>query len=207
MESVASMYADPPNRAGFILCPFHSEKTASCKIYERSWHCFGCGAGGDAVTFVSRLYQLEPLQAAKKLDADFGLALFSDTLTAPDRKRIRREKERRKKSNATWQAFDVWKDETALLLTEVIRVANQAEQQGPPWTPAQIDELKWREAAEDKLTTLESGDADEMITVFRERNEVKNKCEKIMRSTKTKSATDYTLTLFLIRSGFTAFQI
>lgn len=35
------------NRNGFISCPFHIEKTASMKIYDNSFHCFGCGATGD----------------------------------------------------------------------------------------------------------------------------------------------------------------
>lgn len=34
-------------RNGFISCPFHSEKTASMKIYPDSFYCFGCGKSGD----------------------------------------------------------------------------------------------------------------------------------------------------------------
>lgn len=38
-----------------IPCPFHSEKSASCDIDTRKglWHCFGCGLGGDALSFVA----------------------------------------------------------------------------------------------------------------------------------------------------------
>lgn len=35
------------NRNGFISCPFHIEKTASMKIYNDLFYCFGCGAKGD----------------------------------------------------------------------------------------------------------------------------------------------------------------
>ncbi len=36
------------------LCPFHKEKTASFVVFRstQSFHCFGCGAGGDAITFL-----------------------------------------------------------------------------------------------------------------------------------------------------------
>lgn len=45
-----------PNRSGFISCPFHKEKTASMKIFEKDYHCFGCGANGDIFTFIQHFY-------------------------------------------------------------------------------------------------------------------------------------------------------
>lgn len=46
---------------GFIKCPFHEEKTPSCKIYKvkNNFHCFGCGAHGDIIDFVMKLHALE----------------------------------------------------------------------------------------------------------------------------------------------------
>ena len=43
------------------LCPFHSEKTPSFTVYpeSQSFYCFGCGAGGDAISFVRRMENLE----------------------------------------------------------------------------------------------------------------------------------------------------
>lgn len=52
MSEILSRYGLKPNRAGFISCPFHREKSASCKIYDDSFYCFGCGAGGDVFDFV-----------------------------------------------------------------------------------------------------------------------------------------------------------
>ena len=39
------------------LCPFHSEKTPSCTIYSdtQSFYCFGCGAGGDVISFIKKI--------------------------------------------------------------------------------------------------------------------------------------------------------
>lgn len=67
MEEVLARYGIRPNRSGFICCPFHAEKTASCRIYDRSFYCFGCGVGGDAVAFVSRYENIPPKEAAVKL--------------------------------------------------------------------------------------------------------------------------------------------
>lgn len=41
----------------WCCCPFHQEKTPSCKIdpVSQTWHCFGCGEGGDAISYVRKL--------------------------------------------------------------------------------------------------------------------------------------------------------
>ena len=49
MRDVLARYGIQPDRAGFIRCPFHKEKTASMKIYQDSYYCFGCGAAGDTL--------------------------------------------------------------------------------------------------------------------------------------------------------------
>lgn len=54
MADVVSRYGLRPNRAGFICCPFHKEKTPSCKIYEDSFYCFGCGEHGDVFDFIMK---------------------------------------------------------------------------------------------------------------------------------------------------------
>ena len=60
MYDLLDKYGFQPNRRGFIQCPFHSEKTASLGIYQngRRWKCFGCGAGGDVISFTQRLFGL-----------------------------------------------------------------------------------------------------------------------------------------------------
>lgn len=55
MRDILVRYGMHPNRAGFIRCPFHKEKTASMKIYQDSYYCFGCGAYGDIFDFVSEM--------------------------------------------------------------------------------------------------------------------------------------------------------
>lgn len=54
------------------LCPFHSEKTPSFYVVENKgfFHCFGCGAHGDAINFVTRADNLSYAEAVEKLAGD-----------------------------------------------------------------------------------------------------------------------------------------
>ncbi len=94
MQEVLVRYGITPNRAGFIICPFHAEKTASCKIYEYSFYCFGCGAGGDAVAFVSRMEDISPKQAAIELVGDTP----QKQLSYIERRRLIDNKQQKKRS-------------------------------------------------------------------------------------------------------------
>ena len=58
------------------LCPFHSEKTPSCKVNKFQFKCFGCGAKGNAVSFVKQLFNVDFNTAVQKLNDDFGLGLL-----------------------------------------------------------------------------------------------------------------------------------
>lgn len=57
------------------LCPFHSEKTPSLHIYTdtQSFYCFGCGAGGDVITFTKQIENLDYIEAVKLLAQRSGL--------------------------------------------------------------------------------------------------------------------------------------
>lgn len=59
------------------LCPFHDERTPSFHIVEEKgfYHCFGCGAHGDAISFVMHTEGLEFPQAVKSLASLAGLSL------------------------------------------------------------------------------------------------------------------------------------
>lgn len=56
MREIVERYGFKPNRAGFILCPFHKDKkSASCKIYKDSFYCFGCHEHGDVFSFIQKM--------------------------------------------------------------------------------------------------------------------------------------------------------
>ncbi len=62
------------------LCPFHSEKTPSFSVSpaKKFFYCFGCGAGGDAITFVMKAENLDYVQAVEFLAKRAGIAIPTD---------------------------------------------------------------------------------------------------------------------------------
>lgn len=79
IEQVISSYV-PLKRTGRNLkglCPFHSEKTPSFTVYpeNQSFYCFGCGAGGDVVTFIRKIENLEYVEALRFLAQRAGMTL------------------------------------------------------------------------------------------------------------------------------------
>ena len=64
------------------LCPFHSEKTPSCTVYTgtQSFYCFGCGTGGDVITFTKQIENLDTYEAIKLLAERGGLEMPENDL-------------------------------------------------------------------------------------------------------------------------------
>lgn len=62
------LVGEKPNHAGFIRCPFHHEKTASCKISKNRFHCFGCGADGDVIDWLMKTEGKNFLTAVRELN-------------------------------------------------------------------------------------------------------------------------------------------
>lgn len=63
-------------------CPFHSEKTPSCHIYTetQSFYCFGCGAGGDVITFIRLIERLEYMESVRFLAQRAGMSMPDDQI-------------------------------------------------------------------------------------------------------------------------------
>jgi len=59
------------------LCPFHSEKTPSFTVYpaDNSFYCFGCGVGGDAITFIKKMEHLDYPDAVEFLAKRAGITI------------------------------------------------------------------------------------------------------------------------------------
>lgn len=123
-KDVCDMYGIPVNASGFACCIAHVEKTPSMKVYsgDKGFHCFGCGASGDVISFVKILFNVSFLEALQKIDTDFSLGLFPNREFS-DREKIaiakenfnrkkeieKRNQEIAKLESEYWEAFEKWK--------------------------------------------------------------------------------------------------
>ena len=101
IEEFISGYV-PLKRAGRLskgLCPFHAEKTPSFTVYpdNQSYYCFGCGKGGDIITFTRDIENLDYLDAVRFLADRAGLNMpdddYDDTLSKKRRRMLEMNKE------------------------------------------------------------------------------------------------------------------
>ena len=123
MRDILTRYGLHPNRSGFICCPFHKEKTASMKIYQDSYYCFGCGAHGDVFDFVSAMDNLSFREAFLDLGGTYEHKeeTFSGRMTRYHAKKEREMrlkkaeslKEQRRMNN---ELIDIYRD--CLVLSE-----------------------------------------------------------------------------------------
>lgn len=94
IEDVVSSHVNLKRRGKTLvgLCPFHNEKTPSFTVYpeSRSFYCFGCGAGGDVISFIRRMENLDYIEAVKYVAQMAGVSMpedgYDDTLS---KKRMR----------------------------------------------------------------------------------------------------------------------
>lgn len=101
IDDVISTYVTLKRRGATLvgLCPFHNEKTPSFTVYPatQSFYCFGCGAGGDAITFVKKIENLDYLDAVKTLAQRAGLQMpqegFDDSLSKRRRRILEMNRE------------------------------------------------------------------------------------------------------------------
>lgn len=95
IEDIVSGYVQLKRRGKNLvgLCPFHNEKTPSFTVYPEngSFYCFGCGAGGEVVSFIKRAENLDFTEAVRFLCDRCAMAMptdgFDDSL-AQKRRRI-----------------------------------------------------------------------------------------------------------------------
>lgn len=128
---VAECYGMKLNRAYKCICPFHKEKTASLSIspQKQIWKCFGCGKGGDVISLVSELLNINALEAAKSINNTLGLEL--DVEKPSNYLEINKYAEKRK----TEKAFKEWELKTFILLTDYLHLLWKWEKEERPKHP------------------------------------------------------------------------
>ena len=76
------------------LCPFHKEKTPSFSVSpdKQIFHCFGCGVGGDVITFINKIENLGYRESIEMLAEKAGIALPTIDNDKDSKKQILKEK-------------------------------------------------------------------------------------------------------------------
>lgn len=124
MKDVVKKYRLTVNSSGFAVCPFHSEKTASLKIYNggRGWHCYGCGSGGSVIDFIIKFFNVDKSGAIKIINNDFALNLpLGRSSTYREREILRRRmKEAEKRLTDERKLFNAEKEEYNRIMDEYV---------------------------------------------------------------------------------------
>ncbi|MEI3355708.1 MAG: CHC2 zinc finger domain-containing protein [Clostridia bacterium] len=125
---VAELYGMKLNRAYKCVCPFHKEKTASLSIspQKQIWKCFGCGKGGDVISLVSELLNINALEAAKSINNTLGLGLN------PNHKNTYFEINKYKEKRKTEEMFKQWENKTFQLLCDYLHLLWKWEEEKAP---------------------------------------------------------------------------
>lgn len=128
ITKVAELYGMKLNRAYKCVCPFHKEKTASLSIspQKQIWKCFGCGKGGDVISLVSELLNINALEAAKSINYTLGLGLDSNQKSSYFQ--INKYKNRQK----TEEMFKKWELDTFILFTDYLHLLWEWEEEEVP---------------------------------------------------------------------------
>ncbi len=110
------------------LCPFHAEKSPSFTVSpsKQFYHCFGCGANGDAIRFMTEYSGMSFIDAVKDLAQQVGMTVPDDDVSPAEREQAAAQKQRR----AT--------------LTDVLAKAAEGYRKQLKASPRAIDYLKGR---------------------------------------------------------------
>ena len=176
-EDAAHLYGLEFDRRGWAVCPFHQDKHPSISFKGGRFRCWACGANGDSMDFTARLFNLDSVQAAHKLDADFHLGLSDDAREDPEAQQ--REQERREIAAAHRQ-FEAWREETMKRLNGVCYIANEALEDGSPWTDKQALAVRYHARAEHLSDILEGDNPEDQAQLYRERGELTRWIERIL---------------------------
>ena len=157
---------------GMCCCPFHNDKDPSMKVDKR-YHCFGCGADGDVIDFVSNYFGLSVIDAVKKLDEDFYLALEirDHQRTYKSEEQIRQEKELTVRREVI-RAFDVIRRDAINILSKYHRLLWDWKKEYEPsegdadWHPFFVEALDKLDFVNEILDALLFGERLEQIEIL-----------------------------------------
>lgn len=113
---VAEYFGIKLNRANKTRCLWHNEKTPSLSFSQSKqiFHCFGCGVGGDCITLVEKLLNINAYEAAKQINNIFALGVdFGNKISNLEVNRYMQEQQ-------AIERFKKWHNETLQILCDYL---------------------------------------------------------------------------------------
>jgi DNA primase len=98
--TVAKQYGIEVNSRGKALCFVHNDTKPSLSFKGQRYKCFACSASGDVIDMVASLTGQSPLEAAKSLDASYGLGVFDRNVDKKELDRLQQEAKARTEEKA-----------------------------------------------------------------------------------------------------------
>ena len=129
---VVLMAGFQPNRSKMICCPFHNARHPSMKV-DRRYFCFGCGARGDAIDFVSNYYGLSLKEAAEKIISDFGLTYNNTGYAEGVPKPIAAKR----------SEYQIWAEKKQELFAHLSRLHEQLREMKMRYAPKDREDSEW----------------------------------------------------------------
>lgn len=174
-RQAAERYGIRVERNGMCRCPFHDDSTPSMKL-DRRYYCFGCGATGDVIDFVSRLRGIGSKEAAILLAQDFAIPY--ENRPGNPRKRQKKNTDEQNYQHMERYCFRVLLNYYRLLCQWKEEYAPQTPEDGYP--PRFVEALQKLSLVEYLLDELLGGDMQARASVVIEYGEEVRKLEQRM---------------------------
>ena len=111
-DTVIFDYGVKIGRNGMACCPFHADKHPSMKVDNEHYHCFGCGAHGDAISFVAQMEGLSNYDAACKIIKDYRLPINTEKdISEEELSDYHKVQAQKKHITTIKKKFDKWVDD------------------------------------------------------------------------------------------------
>ena len=188
-REAVEIYGLKVGRNGMACCPFHPDRNPSLKVDER-FHCFGCGADGDVIDYVAKLFHLTNIEAARKLACDFGVYILKNARRAIQTPAALQKQTNRRVS----EKFERWR---SWAINVMAMYVNSMEEWRERFAPAPGD-TEWHSLFVESLSKLDqynyyldvlcSGTEAEQRSFFFEMKEVIRNLDKREQSWSRKSA-------------------
>ncbi|MBE6861482.1 MAG: DNA primase [Ruminococcus sp.] len=182
VKQVAEYYGINVNRSNMYRCPFHDDKTPSMKIYDKNYHCFGCGAHGDVIDLTANIFGTSQLEAARRINEDFCLGLDIDKPVSDREIQLicRRKQEA--------EEYSAWEKKAWFVIVSYYKLLCEWSEKYAPVSDKEIPDLKFIESIKNRdyieylCSAFINGDKTERLAMKEEVKRIEQRLYEYRRS-------------------------